>query len=530
MYDIIIKNGTVIDGSGSPKFVSDLGIKEGVIAEIGMLHNENAHHIIDATGLYVTPGFVDVNNHSDTYWRLFADPQLQSMLQQGVTTIIGGNCGSSLAPLANKEIIRTIQKWADISSINLNWLSVKEFLDEVERRRLAVNFGTLVGHGTLRRGLVGDEARDVSPRELESMKLMLKQAMKEGAFGMSTGLVYTHAKLASSLEIDELVEVLKKFGGIYTTHVRGEGEELVHAIEEAIRIAEHSGINLHISHLKAMGKSNWHLMDKAIEMIENARMDNVNVHFDVYPYTMTGSVLYIILPDWATEGGRTMMLARLRNENTRAKILEDMRKSDFDYSKITISMSPLDKTLTRKNISDIAIQQGKSVEETLLDLLVASEGRVVTMMHVLSDKNVDKAVQNPFSVIASNGAGYSVEHKQTGELVHPRSFGAFPRVLSKYVREKGILSWEEAIYKMTGCPAQEFSLDKRGIIKKGNYADVTIFNPSEIEDMADEDNPYQYPKGIEWVIVNGVVAVADGMAVGSRSGMVLRKKHSWFSF
>ncbi len=530
MYDIIIKNGTVIDGSGSPKSVADLGIREGVIETVGILQNENAHQIIDATGKYVTPGFIDVNNHSDTYWRIFSDPNLESMLYQGVTTIMGGNCGSSLAPLVNKDIIKTIQKWADISSINLNWLSIKEFLDEVEKRKIAVNFGTLVGHGNLRRGLVGDEVRDVSPRELESMKLMLRQAMKEGAFGLSTGLVYTHAKLASSLEIDELVEVVKKFNGVYATHIRGEGEELIPAIEEAIRIAQHSGVKLHISHLKAIGKQNWHLMDEAMEAIETARMDEVDVHFDVYPYTMTGSVLYIVLPDWVTEGGRKMMLARLRNNSMRAKIVKEMRESGFDYSKITISISPLDKKLTRKNIADIALQQDKSIEDTLIDLLIASDGRVVTMMDVLSEKNVNKAVRNPFSIISSNGAGYSVEHRQTGELVHPRSFGTFPRVLYKYVRESGILSWEEAIYKMTGCPAEVFSLNKRGLIKEGNYADLVIINPSEVEDMANEENPYQYPKGIEYVLVNGNIAVSNGLLANNSSGMVLRKKHSWFSF
>lgn len=530
MYDIIIRGGTIIDGTGNRKFSGDVGLKEGRISAIGDLGNESAHRTIDARGKFVTPGFIDVNNHSDTYWRIFLNPELESMVCQGVTTIMGGNCGSSLAPLTGKDIIKTIQKWADVRSINLNWLSMKEFLDEVERKQLAVNFASLVGHATLRRGMLHDEVRDVSPREVEIMKSMLKQALKEGAYGFSTGLVYTHAKHASSLEIDELAQVARKYGGVYTTHVRGEGEELVKAIEEAIRVAEHSNIRLHISHLKAMGEKNWKLMEKAFSLIENAHLDGIDVHFDVYPYTATGSVLYILLPDWAVEGGRTMMLARIKDKQTREKIIEEMRESGFDFSKISVSISPLDKKLTRKNIAEIAQSQNKSMEETILDLLVASEGRVITMMDVLSSKNVDKAVQNPFSVIASNGSGYPVEHVQSGELVHPRNFGAFPRVLAKYVRQKSVISWEEAIYKMSGRPAKIFGIEKRGMLKLGNYADVVVIDPDNVQDMATAENPYQYPQGIPWVIVNGQIAVENGLPTKNRAGMVLRKKTSWFNF
>jgi N-acyl-D-amino-acid deacylase len=530
MYDIIIREGTIIDGSGNRKFSADIGIKEGVITAIGDLGNEMAHKTIDARGKVVSPGFIDVNNHSDTYWRIFSDPLLGSLICQGVTTIMGGNCGSSLAPLASKDVIKTIQKWADVRTINLNWLTMKEFLDEVEKKKLAVNFASLVGHATLRRGLLGDEVRDVSPAEVATMKKMLKQAFKEGAFGFSTGLVYTHAKHASSLEIDELVEVVKKNNGVYTTHVRGEGEDLIPSIEEAIRVAQHSGVRLHISHLKAMGQKNWPLMEKALSLIENAHMDGVEIYFDVYPYTSTGSVLYILLPDWVTEGGRQMMLARLKDENIRRDVIAEMRASGFDFSKITVSISSLDKTLSKKNVIDIAKAQGKTVEETIIDLLIASEGRVVTMMHVLSEKNVDKAVQNQFSIIASNGSGYPIEHAQTGELVHPRNFGTFPRVLAKYVCESGVIGWEEAIHKMSGRPAKVFGIEKRGILKVGNYADVVVIDPDNIKDMATVDNPYQYSQGINWVIVNGEVAIEDGKNTHKRSGMVLRKKSSWFSF
>jgi len=530
MLDVIIKNGTIIDGTGKSMYRGDVGIREGVIVEIGDLHNESAQTNIDATGKYISPGFIDVNNHSDTYWRIFLDPTLESLLSQGVTTIIGGNCGTSLAPLANHEVIKSIQKWTDMKNVSFNWLSMKEFLEEVEKKKMTLNFATLVGHGTLRRGLIGDEVRDISPDEMKVMKKMLTQAMKDGALGFSTGLVYTHAKLASSREIAELAEIVKKYNGVYTTHIRGESHDLIRAVEEAIRIAQTTGVKLQISHLKAMGKKNWPLMGEALNLIETARTSGVDVHFDVYPYTSTGSVLYILLPDWVTEGGRNMMLARLKDDETRKRVAREMKASEHDYSKITISISALDKTLNRKRIIDIAQAQGKSVEDAIIDVLIASDGHVVTMMEVLSDKNVDKGVVNPFSIISSNGSGYSVEHRETGEIVHPRNFGSFPRVLATYVRDKGVIGWEEAIRKMSGLPAEKFNIEKRGIIKKGNFADIVIFDPQGINDLATVENPYQYSKGIESVFVNGQLVLSHGIINDLRAGEVLRRKSSLFEF
>lgn len=529
MYDIIIKNGTIIDGTGRPMFAGDVGIKEGKIKEIGDLKNEAGLNVIDARGLYVVPGFIDVNNHSDTYWRIFANPELPSLVYQGITTIIGGNCGSSLAPLVNKDIIQSIQKWADIKTINLNWLTMKEFLDEVERKKLSVNFATLVGHSTLRRGMIGDEVRNLSTQELNMMKKMLRDALKEGALGLSTGLVYTHAKIASEKEIAELAEVVARYGGVYTTHIRGEAGELLEAVEEAIKTASASEAKLQISHLKAMGEKNWHLMDEAINLIETARMSGIDVDFDVYPYTVTGSVLYILLPDWVAEGGKKMMIQRLKDPYIREKVIQEMQKDYFDYSKIIISISPLNKTLTRKKIIDISRSQGKSVEETIIDLLIAGEGRVVTMMDVLSEKNVAQAIRNPFSIIASNGAGYDFDYIHSGDLIHPRNFGAFPRALARYVRDKKILSWEEAIRKMSGRPAEKFGIEKRGLIKENYFADVTVLDPNKIQDLATPENPYQYSRGINEVIVNGEAVLENGKYNGKRNGQVIRKESGrWF--
>ncbi|GBE16901.1 D-aminoacylase [bacterium BMS3Abin15] len=523
MYDIIIKNGTIIDGTGKPMFSGDVGIKEGEIKEIGDLHSEQADKIIDATGQYVTPGFVDINNHSDTYWRIFLDPDLPSLIYQGITTIVGGNCGSSLAPLVSHDNIHSIQKWADIKQVNLNWLRMEEFLNEVERKKLSVNFATLVGHSTLRRGLIRDEVRGLNSHEMKTMKKMLTQAMKEGAIGLSTGLVYTHAKLAPEKEIAEIAKVVKKYDGVYTTHIRGESHDLIPAVEEAIKTAQASGVKLQISHLKVMGEKNWYLMDEAINLIETAKASGVDVTFDVYPYAVTGSVLYILLPDWVAKGGKKMMIDRLEDPSTRKRVVDEMKNAGIDYSKITIAISHLNKTLTRKKIIDIATSQGKPAEEVIVDLLVASEGRVITSMAVLSEKNMIKAIRHPFSIISSNGSGYSIDHKKSGELVHPRNFGSFPKVLAEYVRDKKILSWEEAIHKMSGKPAEKFGIKKRGMLKKNNFADVLVINPNEIRDLATEENPYQYSQGIKWAVINGEIVLENGKYNKKKAGEVIRK-------
>lgn len=521
----------VIDGSGRPMYRADVAVKEGRIVLIGDLAHTQAQKVIDAEGQYVTPGFVDVNNHSDTYWQLFTNPGLESLLYQGVTTIIGGNSGSSLAPLAHPDIIRSIQKWTDVEKINFNWLSMKDFLREVERRKLAINFATLVGHGTIRRGAMRDKSRTITPDEINAMQKMLKRGMQEGAIGLSTGLMYTHARGARTRELSLLAKTAMSFGGVYATYVRDEGKELVASVEEAISVARDADVPLHISHLKAVGKSNWHLMDEVFNLIETAALNDIAISFDVYPYTTTGSVLYTLLPEWITGEGRKMMLERLKDPGVRSTALRDMGQKEIDYSQIIISSSKLSKMMSRRKISDIATLQGKTPEETVLDLLIASNGQAIVSFEALSEKNVLKAIQHPFSIISSNGAGYAVTHATTGNLVHPRNFGTFPKVFAEYVRTRQALSWEEAVHKMSGKPALKFQLEKRGLLQQGYFADIVIFDPETIADRATMEDPYQYATGISAVLVNGSIALEDGeMSSGERHGMVLRKSKGWFEW
>lgn len=507
---------------------ADVAVKEGVIVGVGDFAASSAEQVIDASGCYVAPGFIDVNNHSDTYWELLAQPQLAGMLCQGVTTIIGGNSGSSLAPFTSPSVIRSIQKWTDIGKINFNWLSMKDFLEEVEHRRPGVNFGTLVGHGTLRRGVMRDESRPILPEEIHAMGKLLRKAIQEGALGLSTGLVYTHAHDTGARELAELMAVTRAGGGVYATYVRDEGAGLLKAVEEAISGAREAQIALHISHLKAVGEKHWPLMEEALHLIETAGASKQDITFDVYPYTATGSVLYTFLPKWITEGGRKMMLYRLRDRQVRQAVIRDMKKEAWDYSSMLLASSQVNRMTRRRRVAEIALEQGKSAEEVILDILLASNGQAIVSLDVLSERNVDRAIAHPASFISSNGVGYALAHESTGDLVHPRNFGTFPKVLGEYVREKELLSWETAIHKMTGKPALKFALPNRGFVREGYAADIVVFDPDTIASPATTEHPYQYPIGIEWVLVNGEVALAQGELAEERFGVVLRRERSWF--
>jgi len=523
MYDVIIKNGTIIDGTGAPMFLGDVGIKEDQIAKIGDLRNEKADEIIDAERKYVCPGFIDVNNHSDTYWQLFLNPDLESLVYQGVTTIVGGNCGSSLAPLTSSRNIESIQKWADLKKININWLKFKELSDFMKNKKFSVNFATLVGHGTMRRGILNDEVRNLTPKELNFMKKELIESLNSGALGISTGLIYTHARLSPIEELIDLARVVKKYGGVYATHMRGEKEDLLESCEEAVEIAKKSGVKLHISHLKAMGKINWSKMKEVLNIIDHAYENGIDVTFDVYPYTNTGSVLYTLLPAWVAEGGKKIMIHRLKDPAIRAKVKAEMKKSSFDYNKVEIAISPLNKTLARRKILEIASSQEKSVEDTIIDILIASEGRVITSMEILSEENVKMAISHPLSIISTNGSGYNLEHQKSGELVHQRSFGTFIKVLSQYVIKEKILDFEEAVKKMTSLPARKFNLKKRGILKEKNFADIIVINKDKLESPSTKDNPYQYSKGIEYSLVGGRIILFQGEYKKIREGEMIRK-------
>lgn len=524
MYDFLIKNGMVVDGTGGPKRRADVGIRDGYIMEVGNLEHAQAATIIDATGKIVAPGFIDVNNHSDVYWQIFHNPCLPSLVTQGVTTIVGGNAGSSLAPLTRKQDIRSIQKWTDVDHINFNWLSVAEFLGELERKRIGINFATLAGHGTMRRGVMRDQSRSITPEEIAMMKKLLQEALEEGVYGMSTGLKYTHAISAAPREIAEFAKVLKKAGAVYATYIRNEAEGVVTAIEEAITVGVETHATVHVSHLKTVYEENWNKFEEVLGRIDEAALKGVKISFDIYPYTSTSSVLYTLLPEWVTRKGRIMMLAQLKDAKVRAQVIQDMQKEPHNYKDLVVAVSRVNAVSGHKKIAEIAALQGVSCEEAVISTLLASEGRAIVNHEVLSPLNIEKGLQSPHSIVSSNGAGYADSHGKNGDFVHPRNFGTFPRVLGEYVRKKKILGLEEAIHKMTGKPAEVFGLEKRGLLQKDYWADIVVFDPETIIDRATMEDPYQYSAGIDFVFVNGHPAVKKGEVQNLLAGQVLRKK------
>lgn len=520
---MLIQNGTIIDGTKRKRYKGDIRIEGEKIKEIGKLTVRKKERVINATGRFVVPGFVDVLNRSDIHFSIFTHPDLRSLLTQGVTTIIGGNCGASLAPLAGSEAIYAIQKWHDVAGININWSKTGEFLKEVERHNLSLNFATMTGHATLRRGIVGDKFKELSGEEIKKTEYLLEQSLEEGSFGFSTGLAYSHEKIASAKEIERLAKVLKKKGGIYTTHLREEGAAITVSVNELIALARSQGIRAHISHFKAHGREAWGEFPRALEMIQSAKDSGLELSFDMYPYLQTATVLYLLLPDWASVGGRVQVLKRLRDKGTREKIKNELSSRGEEIESITIAHGSLSQTFAGKTLGEIAQNQETSAMDALLDIIIASDDKVIGFMPVLAEGNVKLGMQSDLSIIASDGAGYGIRARDQELLVHPRSFGTFPRFLGEYVRDMGFMDWEVAIHKVTSLPAETFGLKKRGRLEKGYFADIVVLNPKSIRDKATFRDPFQYSEGIRHVLVNGGVALRRGKFQKKRWGKVLRK-------
>lgn len=521
-YDILIKSGSVIDGVGNPPAIADISIKNNKISAIGNLANSNANLIINANSKYVTPGFIDITNHSDTHLTLFHYPNFESLIMQGITTIIGGNCGASLAPLGSRDAIQAIRKWADPAEINIDWAGVGEFLKNVEQRQPTVNFGTFIGYGTLRRGVIGDAVRLLNLEEREKVKLLLREGIKEGAFGLSLGLAYGHEKISTTEEVIEIAKVLQETGGIIKIHLRSEGLELLASVNEAVRIGREIGVPIQISHLKTIGKKAWSSFEKALGLIENARASGADINFDVSPYHTTGSALYLLIPAWAREGGFNELFKKLDNLEERKKIIKALKSYTLHYNRILVT-SAKTKTIVGHTLAEIAEEGNSSNEEALLETIRANEGRVSIVGRTVSAKNITLALKNKNSFVSSDGVGFSQEASRLGNLVHPRSFGAFPHFWHKFVTDTKFLQPHVALQKMTSGPAGKVGLKKRGVLAKGNYADIIIFDPRLMRDRATYRNPFRYAAGIEWVIINGKIVVEKGRFLGVRAGNVLQK-------
>lgn len=521
-YDILIQGGEVLDGESKGSRTTDIGIKGEKIAGMGTFSVTDAKTIIKAEGHYVTPGFIDISNHSDTHLTMFQYPRLESMAMQGVTTIIGGNCGASLAPLASPEAIHAIDKWADPSRINVNWNTMGEYLGEMEKLKLGVNYGTFVGYGTLRRSVIGNEIRLLTTEEREKVKFLLRESMTEGAYGISFGLTYGHERISSSEEIIDVVRAIRGTRALVKIHLRSEGAELLGALNEAIHIGRESEVSIQISHLKAIGKKTWPLFAKGLEMISRACASGVDIHFDVSPFNATGSLLYLLIPAWARHGGFIELFKKIDDAVFYAKIIAELDRFTLHYDRILIT-SAHTKTAVGKTIQEIADEMGLPPAEALVRLVRVNEGRVSIVGRTLSRQNMERGILHDASYVASDGEGYDQIEFESGNLAHPRAFGAFPHFWHLFVSDFSKMAPHEAIVKITSGPAQALGLAERGVLKVGNVADIAVFNKRLFKDRATYRNPYRYPAGIASVIINGSLVVHEGTHTGMRAGSVLRK-------
>lgn len=519
MLDILIKNGEVIDGLGKkPRAKLDVGISDGKITEITQaIPAKKAKRVIDASGQIVAPGFIDIQNHSDSYWTIFDEPEQLGLISQGITTIVVGNCGASLAPLTSPESIKTIQKWHNLAGVNINWSTFGEFLDIINGKT-SVNVASLVGHATLRRGLLADQVRKATADEINVMSKLLAQAMDEGAFGLSLGLVYAHEVNSSTEELLELSKIVSAYKGYLSVHLRSESGHIVESLEEVIDLAAKAAVALKVSHLKIRGKRNWGLSAKVLEQFQKAFQIGLDVSFDFYPYDTSWSVLYTYLPKWAYEGGRAGILKAIVDPTSRRKIIDYLKVQEYDYSKILIATADSNEAFVGKSIHDIATNSNISAEEAVLSVLLACSTQVLVFDHNLSDEQTMEFLHHPLSMVATDGAGYA---KQKTNLVHPRCFGSMPKFL-RLVREKNVLSLEIAISKITGEPARLLHMTDRGVIAKNAAADVVVFDAGSITDKATYIYPYEPSTGVNHVLVNGQVAYEDRKVAGL-FGKALRK-------
>ncbi len=512
---ILLRNCFLVDGTGAPGRQSDILIQDKVISDIGSFSNVRADRVFDLAGLTVTPGFIDVNADSDHYFTLFSDPGQKSLVAQGVTSIVGGNSGTSLAPLFGDGIL-SLRKWADPNQININWGSFGEFISWLNTRKFGINFGSLVGHSTIRRGLMGDSLIPLDKNEYKKFIYLIGQSLKEGAFGFSTGLAYSRASHVSNEELFELTKSIAHRKGVYGCYPKGE-QGIEQGIKELVFLAKENDLNTEITHLATPGSDDFR---RGLEQIEEASHE-ISINFDLSPYHISVKPLFTLLPTWATQRGFDQLLRYLTTSDTRARILNDIDSGQKEIGTIVISYAKNQWIVHGKSIEEVALNQNLSVAETLLKILQISENQVGGFIVDSDEVLHDELLFHPLSSISSHGVGYDRVGTLNRPKIHPRSFGAFPRFL-RMVREKGKISFEEAIKKITGAVAEKYGFIKRGVIEVGNNADLVILDPIEVGEKSTFENPAHYSTGITMVFVNGVLSYERGNFINSTSGEIIK--------
>ncbi|MCX7919052.1 MAG: D-aminoacylase [bacterium] len=526
MLDVIIKNGQILDGTGNPGYIADIGIIGDRIVEIGNLPNAAGARVIHATGLTVSSGFIDIHSHTDV--ELLVNARAESKIRQGITTEVSGNCGSTPFPYGRNGLTGT-KKWLARYGLELDWSTCGEFLERLEKQGIGINYATYIGQGNIRAAVMGEDDRKPTAEEIALMQNEVAKAMEEGAFGLSTGLIYPPGSFATTEEIVELAKIAAQYGGIYSTHMRSEGKFLLEAIEEAITICKHAGIPVQIAHLKVSGNRNWGKAKFAIEKIAIARNNLLPVSADRYPYIASATGLDSLIPLWAHNGGMDALLSRLRDPETRSQIADEMlenigEESGWEDTIISSVVTEANKPFEGKNLKEIAAMRNQDITETIFDLLIEEEGQISAIFFSMNEEETDYILSQPFVSIGTDAGAKAPYGPLSEGKPHPRAYGTFPRAIAVYCREKKLFALPELIRKMTLFNAEKIGLVERGKIQRGYYADIVVFDAAKITDTATFLDPHQFPKGIELVMVNGKIVVEKGGHTGILAGKVLRKR------
>lgn len=527
-FDVLIKGGTVYDGTGHPPRRADIGIRGDRIVAIGQLKSASAKSIVDATGLAVAPGFINMLSHSEV--SLIVDGRSMGELKQGVTTQIFGE--SSMGPLTEEMRKRRLEQQGDIK-YEIPWTTVAEYLTYLEKRGVSQNFASFIGAPTVREYVVGLEDKPPTPEQLDKMRDLVSQEMEAGALGVTTALIYPPATFAKTDELIELSKVAAKYKGKYIAHIRSEANQFIEAVEETIRISREASLPAEIYHLKASGEANWPKLDRAIALIEEARRQGVKITADMYTYTAGATGLNSCMPPWVYDGGAEAAYKRLQDLETRKKIADAVRAPSNDWENLyALSGSPERillagfksealKPLTGKTLGEVARLRGKDPVETIMDLVLEDRSRIGTVYFLMDEDNVKKQIRQPWLSFGSDAASMAPEGVFLKSSTHPRAYGNFARLLGKYVREEKVISLEDAVRRLSGLPATNLGLDHRGFIQQGMFADVVVFDPQTIADRATFEQPHQYAVGVKHVFVNGVQVLRDGDHTGARPGRAL---------
>ena len=528
-FDTVIVNGHIIDGTGSPWYTADLGIRDGRIAAIGNLAASPRRQTIDAGGRVVAPGFIDMLGQSEL--TILVDPRLPSKIYQGITTEITGE-GNSAAPL-NDKIIANEGDFAHFK-ITPDWRTFRQYFARLERQGIGINLASYVGATSARRMVLGDADVQPSPEQLTAMRTLVRQAMQDGAVGLSSALQYAPAPYAKTEELIALASEAAQYGGIYATHMRSEGDGETAAIEEAVRIGREAHIPVEIWHLKAAGKDNWGKMPQIVAQIEAARASGVDVSANTYAYPAWFNSFSAFVPPWAHDGGNAALIERLKDPATRARIRHDLLTPDSSWDnewqeipgpeaiQIAVVDEPSLLPLQGKRLSELAAEWNEDPIDALCDLLIKDNAQTSVAVFGMSEPDVALALKQPWVSIDNDSQGTAPEGMLGQAHPHPRAYGTFPRILRKFVREDHLLTLEDAIRKFSALPAQRLRLSDRGVLKQGMWADVVIFDPATIRDLATFEQPNQLSEGMQYVLVNGVAVIADGKMTGARPGHVLR--------